>query len=530
MAEEKISQYVNYEPLWRLLRKRTRDSFSRPREQITPFMNENGPIQKDADGAAIELHGLRDEVTALREAVARDGAARLSHWGEDSERARNLAHYLALRSHELNELQLRLSTYGLSSLGRSEADVLASLDALLTTLRRLCGERASYPSAKMRRGGEHALACACQQVFGADEDPRRTRIMATLPGEAANDPKLISELVEAGMNCARINCAHDDAIAWGRMVENIHATSQRLGRPCKIMMDIAGPKVRVEKVVAPDKYRLHPGERPLLLASLDGAQGVAFSLNMPEVVAQLREGAEVSFDDGKAVGRVIAKKGGGVELEIVAARAKGVRLKAGKGVNLPTTELDLPPLTKKDFVDLDFVAAHADLVGLSFVQRPADVDLLREELSARRGARPPQTVVLKIETVLSIRNLPDLILRAAATGSAAVMIARGDLAVELGFARLSEMQEEILWLCEAAHAPVIWATQVLDQLVHEGVASRAEATDAAMAQKADCVMLNKGEFLTEGVCFLRNVLDRMERHHAKKFSRLSRLGAWLQGG
>jgi pyruvate kinase len=106
------------------------------------------------------------------------------------------------------------------------------------------------------------------------------------------------------------------------------------------------------------------------------------------------------------------------------------------------------------------------------------------------------------------------------------MIARGDLAVELGFARLSEMQEEILWLCEAAHAPVIWATQVLDQLVHEGVASRAEATDAAMAQKADCVMLNKGEFLTGGVRFLRDVLDRMERHHAKKFARLSQLQAW----
>jgi pyruvate kinase len=350
--------------------------------------------------------------------------------------------------------------------------------------------------------------------------------MATLPTEAADDPKLISDLIEAGMDCARVNCAHDDAAAWGRMVDNIHAASQRLDRPCKILMDIAGPKLRVEKVAAPDKYRLHPGQRLSLLGSFDDARGVAFSLNMPEVVAQLREGAEVSFDDGKAVGRVVAAKDGAVEIEIVAARTKGVRLKPGKGVNLPATKLALPTLTKKDLADLDFVAAHADLVGLSFVQRPADVDLLREHLSARRGARPPQTLVLKIETALSIRNLPDLIVRAAATGPAAVMIARGDLAVELGFARLSEMQEEILWLCEAAHAPVIWATQVLDQLVHEGVASRAEATDAAMAQKADCVMLNKGEFLTGGVRFLRDVLDRMERHHAKKFARLSQLQAW----
>jgi pyruvate kinase len=106
------------------------------------------------------------------------------------------------------------------------------------------------------------------------------------------------------------------------------------------------------------------------------------------------------------------------------------------------------------------------------------------------------------------------------------MIARGDLAVEVGFARLSEMQEEILWLCEAAHTPVIWATQVLDQLLREGVASRPEATDAAMGQRADCVMLNKGRFLLEGVRFLRDVLGRMERHQSKKFARLARLRAW----
>jgi pyruvate kinase len=490
-------------------------------------MNQNRAIEQDPDEVALELRRLRDEVATLREAVMRGGAARLSRWGVDPQRFRNIASYLALRSHDLNALQLRLAHFGLLSLGSSEADVLAALDALLATLRRLCGEEARYPPVAARREGETELELACQQIFGADENPRRTRIMATLPSAAAEEPKLVCDLIDAGMDCARINCAHDDAAAWERMVDNIHAASRKLGRPCKILIDIAGPKLRVEAVRAPDKYRLRPGDRPRLLANPKGARDVAFSLNMPEVVAQLRVGADVSFDDGKARGRVVALVDGGVELEIVAARAKGVRLKPGKGVNLPATELDLPPLTRKDVVDLDFVAAHADLVGFSFVQRPSDVDLLREELAARRGAKPPQALVLKIETALSIRNLPDLVVRASAAGPAAVMIARGDLAVELGFARLSEMQEEILWLCEAAHAPVIWATQVLDQLVHEGVASRPEATDAAMAQQADCVMLNKGDFLTEGVRFLRNVLDRMERHHAKKFSRLSKLRAWL---
>ena len=106
------------------------------------------------------------------------------------------------------------------------------------------------------------------------------------------------------------------------------------------------------------------------------------------------------------------------------------------------------------------------------------------------------------------------------------MIARGDLALEIGFARLSEMQEEILWLCEAARTPVVWATQVLDQFVRDGVANRAEMTDAAMAQGAECVMLNKGSHLSEGVAFLSDVLARMERHHAKKFARYTTLRAW----
>jgi pyruvate kinase len=106
------------------------------------------------------------------------------------------------------------------------------------------------------------------------------------------------------------------------------------------------------------------------------------------------------------------------------------------------------------------------------------------------------------------------------------MIARGDLAVELGFARLTEMQEEILWLCEAAHTPVVWATQVLDTFVRDGVASRAEMTDAAMAQGAECVMLNKGPYLAEGVAFLRDVLTRMDRHHVKKFARFPPLKQW----
>jgi pyruvate kinase len=244
------------------------------------------------------------------------------------------------------------------------------------------------------------------------------------------------------------------------------------------------------------------------------------------VVAQLEPGAEVWINDGKIGARVVGKRADGVELEVFSARAKGERLKLERGLNFPMTELRLPPLTPKDFADLDFIAAHADLVGFSFVQEPSDIELLQDHLAARRGTRARQALVLKIETPLAVRNLPRLITQAALHHPTAVMIARGDLAVELGFARLSEMQEELLWLCEAAHVPVIWATQVLDQFIKDGAPSRAETTDAAMAQRAECVMLNKGPYLAEAVSFLRDVLARMDRHQSKKFARFTPLRAW----
>ncbi|QGM96755.1 pyruvate kinase [Methylocystis parvus] len=472
-----------------------------------------------------ELVALKDEVASLRAAVISEGEARLVDWGlaapgEDG--ARNLALYLSLRSRDLSALQLRLAAFGLSSLGRSEADVLTSLDALLATLRRLCGEKADYPM----READDPLKRACDAVFGPAAE-RRTRIMATLPSEAADDPTLVSALIAAGMDCARINCAHDEARAWRRMAGHVRAAAERQGRACRILMDIGGPKLRIEAVRGPEKCRLGAGDRLILTERLDPrGKGVVASLNFPEAVKELKLGMEISFDDGKAAGRVVARGDAGVEVEILSARAKGLRLKPGKGVNLPTVELGLSPLTEKDLADLDSVAELADLVGFSFVQRVEDISLLEAELAARRGDRPPPGLVLKIETPLAVRNLPRLIVRAAARQPTAVMIARGDLAVEVGFARLSEMQEEVLWLCEAAHTPAIWATQVLDQLVHEGVASRAETTDAAMAQRADCVMLNKGAYLPQGVRFLRDVLDRMDRHQWKKFARLSRLKAW----
>jgi pyruvate kinase len=208
----------------------------------------------------------------------------------------------------------------------------------------------------------------------------------------------------------------------------------------------------------------------------------------------------------------------------VQARDGGEKLMADKGINFPDSELDLPALTEKDLQDLQTVARVADLVGLSFVQQPDDV---RQLLDALQLLRADQVgVVLKIETLRGFESLPELMLAAMGGPSAGVMIARGDLAVECGYERMAEVQEEILWCSEAAHMPVIWATQVLESQAKTGVPSRAEISDASMGVRAECVMLNKGPYIADAICTLDDILRRMAGHQAKKTPLLRALRAW----
>jgi pyruvate kinase len=479
---------------------------------------------------------LRQRIQSLRADVEREGDGIFALWRDAivswrfAPAARNLAAYLALRRHDISDLQPDLAAHGLSSLGRSEAHVMASLDALLATLARIAGRTdLAYPPPGRMQTGQVALRLAQAQLFGDDATGAGTRIMVTLPTEAATDPALVRGLIEAGMSCARINCAHDDADAWRAMAHSVRAAADHAGRVCRVLMDIGGPKCRIETVHAAGKVRLFRGDRIALvreMANATSADAVIVTMSFPEIIDTLAPGKEVWIDDGKIGTRVLAAAPGRVELEVISARAKGDRLRPENGLNFPGTELHLTPLTPRDLIDLDTVAEIADSVGFSFVQKPEDVALLHRELARRRSGQTMLPIVLKIETPLAVRNLPRLIVATAGRGPAAVMIARGDLAVELGFARLAEIQEEVMWLCEAARIPVIWATQVLEGLVHDGSPSRAEATDAAMSQRAECVMLNKGPFLPEGIRFLADVLHRMDRHQAKKSARFGPLNSW----
>jgi len=235
---------------------------------------------------------------------------------------------------------------------------------------------------------------------------------------------------------------------------------------------------------------------------------------LAQVFDDVRAGDPVWFDDGKIGGTVEGAAADALHVRIGQAPPGGAKLRADKGINFPDSVLRLPALTAKDIEDLAFVAEHADIVELSFAGDAADVALLQKHL-ARLGGRNP-AIVLKIETRRGFENLPDMLLAAMRSPRVGVMIARGDLAVETGFERLAEVQEEMLWICEAAHVPVIWATQVLETLAQRGLPSRAEITDAAMGDRAECVMLNKGAHVCEAVRVLDDILRRMQAHQAKK--------------
>jgi len=218
------------------------------------------------------------------------------------------------------------------------------------------------------------------------------------------------------------------------------------------------------------------------------------------------------------------KRAYGAELEITHAREGGEDLAADKGINLPDTRLALPALTAKDIQDLVVVAGHADLAGLSFAQSAADVRELRQRLVDLGAAQ--LGVILKIETRRGFEHLPEMLFAALECPAAGVMIARGDLAVECGYERLAEVQEEILWACEAAHMPAVWATQVLETLAKTGLPTRAEITDAAMGERAECVMLNKGPHIVDAMRTLDDILRRMQAHQSKKRPLMRALKAW----
>jgi pyruvate kinase len=547
--------------------------------------------------------------------------------------ARNLVHYLALRGSDIQELQGDLQNLGLSTLSRAERNVMASVHAVQSALQLMTGKtdatENSKPGALLLRNPEadtHRKA-----ILGETPDGRDVSIMVTLPSEAGTNCALLTEMIEAGMSVARINCAHDDKDVWADMIRNVRIASDTAGRDCKIVMDLAGRPRRdpMGRTIAPRRVRFIPDdtvwrgtktavlpvprdcidyahkgdqirfkdtrgkkrkfkvvnkdekglvletykgtylatgmkfqlvrkvegekltyrvsdlpavEQPILLRpgdtlfldreAIPGAPAVEdadgkiiepahISCRQPEVFDFVSAGDRVLLNDGKIAG--VAKLISDTHLEMTVTKAKptGSRLRGDRGINFPDSDIRLPGLTASDKDNLKFVVDHADAVSQSFVKRPTDIISLQDELVAMDEG--DLGLIIKIETKKGFKNLPGLLLTAMRSYPIAVMIARGDLAVEAGWERLAELQEEILWLCEAAQIPVIWATQVLERTAKTGQPSRAEISDAALAERADCVMLNKGPHILTAIKMLDNILHRMQGHQYKKTPRMRKL-------
>ncbi|MDX2301716.1 MAG: pyruvate kinase [Microscillaceae bacterium] len=447
----------------------------------------------------------------------------------------NLLNYLAIRNHNVYELQNDLGRLGLSRLGKAESHVLASMRAIENHLKRILGDAdlPSKPEFVNFDTGKSLLEEHACQLLGEQPKDRRVRIMVTFPSEAADDYALVKNLLLAGMNCARLNCAHDDEKTWFKMIQNLRKAQEETGLTCKVCMDLAGPKLRTGSL-APgglaakdqkislevgDILILHKDDRPGEPAILDEKGQIItpahIAVPLPNLYRDLQPGENILFDDGKIEGIIRTVHEDEIRVEITYTPIGGAKLKAEKGINLPNSNLSITGLTEKDREDLKFVAAHADVINMSFVNSARDVDDLLEELK-NLNAPPGVGIILKIETQKSVINLPEILIRAMKHYPLGVMIARGDLAIECGWKHLAEVQEEILRICEAAHVPNIWATQVLETVAKTGRPSRAEITDAAMAQRAECVMLNKGPFILEAISILVDILESMQFHQEKK--------------
>lgn len=565
---------------------------------------------------------------------------------EYAKSAQNLVDYTAFRKFDLRNIQKKLRNLGLTRFANAEGHILASLVNTLYILQRLIENNTDdIPRSNLSiKKGKRLLTRNTKALLGYRSKNRRVRIMVTQPTEAAYNYQMVLEMVQHGMNCARINCAHDSPEIWKMIIENVRKAAKSTGRNVRIAMDLAGPKIRTGNIVPGPKIRkftperditgnivkpaeiilvpevdefslpntlplksellsklrlgdtftlidtrnktrklkivafddsgiiahcyetsyigtgtelhctnkelgaitigeLPPVEQAIILRKediltvfkdkIEGTPPVIdedgnlikngqISCQLPQIFEFIKSGDRILFDDGKIEGVIQDIQEGSFNVRITLAKENGSKLKAEKGINFPDTNLGISGLTSKDKVDLEFVAKHADIVNFSFVNTKDDVKELHEELK-KHGVFNKLSVILKIETKYAVVNLKEILLAAMHSKYIGVMIARGDLAVETGWDSIGRVQEEILLLCSSAHIPVVWATQVLENLAKKGLPSRSEITDAATALQAECIMLNKGPHINKAIGLLHIILSDMEAHHDKKEVMLPKL-------
>ncbi|GFS32172.1 pyruvate kinase family protein [Actinidia rufa] len=568
--------------------------------------------------------------------------------------AANLIHHLALKSLDVEQLKEDLSSIGLLNLETINSYVLASLSAATQMLENLKSNNLNisgsmskeiYTEKSLNKQKREEFTINIMRkktslnqasLLGQLQDGRTAHIMVTVGQEVLESETLITDLLKTGATIIRINCAHGNPSIWSEIIRRAKRSSEMLEKPCQILMDLAGPKLRTGKLEAgpcvmkispkknasgevifpaqvwlcpkeagPPPGNLSPdavvyvngqeflsklelgdtvkfsdarGQQRMLKVSkrfhvfsgvgfmaecsktayvqsgtalyIKGKKGKSTAGLVVDVPAaeqfvrlrvgdlltisrnssddkhesttatngahritcssgylfdSVKPGDPIAFDDGKIWGTIKGTSISEIVVSITHAGQRGTKLGSDKSINIPESNIRFDGLTSKDLMDLNFVAAHADMVGVSFVRDVRDIVVLRQELEKRKLQN--LGIVLKIETKGGFEKLPHMLLEAMKSPNPlGVMIARGDLAVECGWERLADVQEEILSISNAAHIPVIWATQVLESLVKSGVPTRAEITDVACGRRASCIMLNKGKHILEAVSTLDTIL------------------------
>ncbi|KQP07537.1 pyruvate kinase [Methylobacterium sp. Leaf99] len=331
---------------------------------------------------------------------------------------------------------------------------------------------------------------------------RHAKIVATV-GPASSAPDKLRALFLAGVDTFRLNFSHGVQADHAAVHAAIRALEREVGRPIGILQDLQGPKIRIGTLTG-GRLDLVTGETVRFV--LDGSDGDRRSipLHHPEIFAAVVPGQDLLIDDGRVRVRVVGLEAGAIEAEVI----NGGPISNRKGVNLPGTLLDLSPLTAKDRADLAFgLDLGVDWVALSFVQKPSDVIEARALIGDRAG------IMSKIEKPQALERIDDIIRL-----SDAVMVARGDLGVEIPHEDVPGRQKELIRACRLAVKPVIVATQMLDSMVGAPAPTRAEASDVATAiyDGADAVMLSAesatGLYPVEAVSMMDRIIRSVEGH------------------
>lgn len=330
---------------------------------------------------------------------------------------------------------------------------------------------------------------------------RKVKILATL-GPASSDEAMIRKLFEAGADVFRINMSHTDHDSMRTLVDRIRSVETALKRPIGILADLQGPKLRVGKFAA-GKVDLVVGQRFTLDDNPEPGDATRVHLPHPEILKSVEAGDRLLIDDGRLQLRAVEADGKSIVATVVA----GNRISDKKGVSLPDTELPVGALTDKDRADLDAVLdAGVDWVALSFIQRPEDL------AEARKVARGRALLMSKIEKPQAVARLAEII-----ELSDALMVARGDLGVEMPLEAVPGIQKQITRAARRAGKPVVVATQMLESMISAPVPTRAEVSDVSIAvfEGADAIMLSAesaaGQYPVESVAMMNRIAEQVEK-------------------